>query len=103
MTEFVTKARGAGAEVLVVLIPDAVQLDDPHLQAVNRYLKSVTGKIGVAFLDVTPVLEQERDYACLYLFPHDAHNSPKRLRLIAESIAGKLEELGWIGGGQSEN
>ena len=97
LARFVAAARNRGAEVLVVLFPDAVQLEDPHLQALNRYLETVTGKIGVPFLDVTPLLEQEANPSSLYLFPHDAHNSPKGLRIIAAAIAHKLEALRWLG------
>ncbi len=97
LTRFVATARNSGAEVLVVLIPDAVQLKDPHLQAVNRYLQDMTGELGVPFLDVTPQLEREADPSSLYLFPHDAHNSPKGLRIIAAAIADKLTALRWVG------
>ncbi len=94
LREFVNTARGASVGMLVVMFPDSIQLGDAHLQAVNRYVKGVTGRIGVPFLDLTPILEQEEDHASLYLFPHDAHNSPKGLRLVAEAIADKLEALG---------
>ena len=47
---------------------------------------------------MTPLLEQEANPSSLYLFPHDAHNSPKGLRIIAAAIAHKLEALRWIGG-----
>jgi hypothetical protein len=94
LKRFVSTARDAGAEVLVVMIPDSVQLDDPHMQFVNTFVRQVTAKIGVPFVDTTPVLEAERDHASLYLFPYDAHNSPRGLGLIAKAIADRILELG---------
>ena len=87
LAQFVASARDAGSEVLVVMIPDSVQLNDEHVQGVNRFVRQAAAEIEVPFLDTTPVLEKEPDVMSLYLFPQDAHNSPKGLMLIAEAIA----------------
>jgi len=89
---FVKGATGAGATVLVVMIPDAVQLHEPAMQAVNRIVERMCASHGVPALDVTPVLESEGDPSSLYLFPIDAHNSPKGLRIIAQAIVDRLFE-----------
>jgi hypothetical protein len=93
LRQFVIAANDVGAKVLVVLIPDSVQLDDSHMQAVNRFVEQACREIGVPFVDVTPALEAEEDHRSLYLFPLDAHNSPKGLRLIAQTIANKIISL----------
>ncbi|MBW1701261.1 MAG: hypothetical protein JRJ69_00935 [Deltaproteobacteria bacterium] len=96
LKKFVQTANDAGVKVLVVFIPDSVQLGDFQMQAVNRFLKRVCGEIGVSFLDVTPFLESEDNYASLYLFPVDAHGTPKGLGLIAKSIADQIVRLGLL-------
>jgi len=90
LKQFVADCKMAGADVLIVMIPDSVQLGDLKMQAVNRFVKTVCSRIGVSFTDVTPCLESEKDYEALYLFPFDAHNSPRGLRIIAQSIADKI-------------
>ncbi len=89
---FVEMVREAGAEALVVMIPDSVQLNEPDLQEVNRFVERMCGEIRVPFVDVTPFLEPGGE--SLYLFPFDAHNNPKGLRVIATVIADKIIELG---------
>lgn len=96
LKKFVQTANDAGVKVLVVFIPDSVQLGDFRMQAVNRFLKRVCGEIGVSFLDVTPFLESEDNYSSLYLFPVDAHGTPKGLGLIAKSIADQIVRLGLL-------
>lgn len=96
LKKFVQTANDAGVKVLVVFIPDSVQLGDFRMQAVNRFLKRVCGEIGVPFLDVTPFLESEDNYSSLYLFPVDAHGTPKGLGLIAKSIADQIVRLGLL-------
>lgn len=96
LKKFVRTANDAGVKVLVVFIPDSVQLGDFRMQAVNRFLKRVCGEIGVPFLDVTPFLESEDNYSSLYLFPVDAHGTPKGLGLIAKSIADQIVRLGLL-------
>jgi len=96
LKQFVVTAKDAGARVLVIMIPDSVQLNEPDMQAVNRFVEQVCGEVGVPFIDMTPVLEAEDDHPSLYLFPIDAHNSPKGLKLIAKSIADYIMEIGFF-------
>ncbi len=96
LKQFVMTAKTGGAEVLMVFIPDSVQLNDPHMQAINRIVGQICRETGVPFSDVTPFLEAEKDHGALYLFPFDAHNSPKGLSLIAESIANQIIKLGLL-------
>lgn len=97
LQDFVTRAKHAGAEVLIVYIPDSVQLDEPQLQASNRLVANISREIGAAFVDATPALEAQDDVGDLYLFPFDAHNSPRGHNLIAQAIADKILDVGLLG------
>jgi lysophospholipase L1-like esterase len=91
--EFARAAEAAGSKVLVAMIPDSVQLNDPHMKVVNQFVSNAANEHRLPFLDLTPILEVQENLESLYLFPHDAHNSPKGLRLIAEAIAAKIIAL----------
>lgn len=93
LKKFVELANTKGVKVLVAMIPDSVQLNEPHLQTVNRFVQRVCNSIKVPFLDLTPILESEEDRSSLYLFPFDAHNSPKGLRLIGQTLADQIIRL----------
>jgi hypothetical protein len=93
LDRFVKTAEADGIHVLIALIPDSVQLNDPHMQAVNRFIAQVCSEKGIPFVDLTPFLEAEKDHLSLYLFPYDAHHSPRGLRVIARSIAKHIIEL----------
>ena len=93
LKKFVKLANAEGAKVLVATIPDSVQLNEPHLQAVNLFIQQVCKNLEVPFLDLTPILESEKDHKSLYLFPFDAHNSPKGLRLIGQALADQIIKL----------
>jgi len=90
LVRFVEKARKAGAKVLVVMIPDAVQLNNPHMQMVNQFIEEICKRIDVPFVDTTYFMESEKDYLGLYLFPFDAHNSRRGYQIIAQSIANHI-------------
>lgn len=92
LSEFVSTATGFGANVLILLIPDSIQLHEASMQSLNSFIKKAAGDLNVLFLDLTPVLEAQNDPESLYLFPDDAHNSPKGLRIIAEAVANELEK-----------
>lgn len=96
LKQFFRKANEAGSRVMIVMIPDSVQLSDFHMQTVNRFVRQVCDEIGVPFLDMTPILEAEKNHASLYLFPEDAHYAPKGLGLIAKSIADEIIRLGLL-------
>ncbi|MGR9106723.1 MAG: SGNH/GDSL hydrolase family protein [Gammaproteobacteria bacterium] len=98
LTEFVSIARRSGTEVFLLLLPDSVQLHDPSMQALNRFIANLAAESDTPFLDLTPFLESQKDPESLYLFPDDAHNSPKGMSVIAEAIAGALENISKPGG-----
>lgn len=79
--------------VLVILIPDVVQLGHPELQGMNRILKDICHRAGVAFLDMTPVFERVQDIDSLYLLPYDAHTSPRGHRIIAGQLEKRILEM----------
>ncbi|MGH8552151.1 MAG: SGNH/GDSL hydrolase family protein [Methylococcales bacterium] len=91
LAEFVSIASQNGAEVLLFLLPDSVQLHDPSMQFLNKFIAEAAGNSNISYLDLTPVLENQDNPESLYLFPDDAHNSPKGLRIIAEAISNTLE------------
>jgi lysophospholipase L1-like esterase len=89
---FMRICETANIQVLVVLIPDAAQMHEPERQEVNLFVAQTCKDIGVPFVDVTKRFEKEEDPRTLYLFPLDAHASPKGHRLIADSIFEQLQE-----------
>jgi lysophospholipase L1-like esterase len=89
---FMRICKTANIQVLVVLIPDAAQMHEPERQEVNLFVAQTCKDIGVPFVDVTKRFEKEEDPRTLYLFPLDAHTSPKGHRLIADSIFEQLQE-----------
>ncbi|MBW1785299.1 MAG: SGNH/GDSL hydrolase family protein [Deltaproteobacteria bacterium] len=80
--------------LLVVMIPDAVQLNEMHLKAVNRFVGNTCLGLGIPFIDLATFLETDQDPLSLYLFPVDAHNSPRGLRMIAETISSEIQKRG---------
>jgi hypothetical protein len=73
--------------VLAVLIPDSSQLGHPDREAANRFFAAELARVGIPFHDLTPALERDPDPRTLYLFPVDAHTTPKANGLIADEIA----------------
>jgi hypothetical protein len=94
--QFASYVHRAGAEVLVAVVPDSVQLNDPAMQGSTRFIREVCESLGVPFIDLTPFLETEPNPSSLYLFPIDAHNSPKGLKVIGEVLGERLLELGLL-------
>ena len=90
LAEFAVAVHDRDVELLVILIPDAVQLNAPHMQVVNKVVAEASAAAEVPFLDLTMILQQNNDPESLYLFPDDAHNSPLGLGLIAQGVADKL-------------
>lgn len=90
---FIRICETVNTQVIVVLIPDAAQLHEPDRQKVNLFVAQICKDIGVPFVDVIKRFEKEEDPRTLYLFPLDAHTSPKGHRLIADSIFEQIKEL----------
>jgi hypothetical protein len=76
-------AKEHGACVLVIFIPDIVQLNNPELQVVNGILKNICQRYNVGYLDMTSIFEKFKDIQKLYLLPGDAHTSPAGHGIIA--------------------
>jgi len=73
--------------VVVVFIPDASQIHEPHRQSVNRTVADEMARVGIEFIDTTPAFEAQPDARPLYLFPLDAHTSTSGHALIAATLA----------------
>ncbi len=79
-------AAAQGIALLVAYIPDASQLGEPQRQHINRFLARETRRLGIPFVDVTPRIEAYPDARELYLFPLDAHTSPRGHEMIAQAL-----------------
>jgi lysophospholipase L1-like esterase len=97
LEKFILTSRSVGTQVIALMIPDAGQLQDPDKQAINRFFGRTCHELGVPFIDVTARFETEKNPESLYLFPIDAHTSPKGHRLIAETIAQCIQEFEFFG------
>lgn len=85
-----SEMRALSKRLVVVLIPDAAQLDYAPLQTINEAARDVCADLDITFVDMTPIFESVDDHAGLYLFPMDAHTSPRGHAMIAETVAGVL-------------
>ena len=79
--------------LLTVIIPDALQVGNPDMQVINRVFQKMCLKHDIPVLDITPIFEQEMDINTLYLFPLDAHTSPKGNRIIAAAVFDALRRM----------
>ncbi|MDY7035255.1 MAG: GDSL-type esterase/lipase family protein [Thermodesulfobacteriota bacterium] len=79
-----------GARVLVILIPDVVQLNYIELQGINHILKQICDRCNVDYLDITPFFESVKDIKDLYMLPQDAHTSPAGHRIIAREMEKRI-------------
>ncbi|MBI9082651.1 MAG: hypothetical protein JEZ11_03580 [Desulfobacterales bacterium] len=82
-----------GIPLLLVVIPDSVQVADPLMQGINGIVKKICIDVDIPFLDITPRFEKEKDLNSLYLFPLDAHTSAKGNAVIAEAVVEKIAEM----------
>jgi lysophospholipase L1-like esterase len=82
-----------GAPLMVVIIPDAMQVGDPAMQKINRIVTGMLLDRDIPVLDVTPLFDREPDPHSLYLFPLDPHTSAKGNRIIARAIYDALRPM----------
>ena len=82
-----------GIPLLLVVIPDSVQVADPAMQGINGIVEQICVDLGIPFLDITPRFELEKDLNALYLFPLDAHTSAKGNAVIAKAVAETIKTL----------
>ena len=93
LKDLVQTAREHGARVLVLLIPDVIQLNHPELQSLNHILGNICRRCSADYLDVTPYFEKAKQIERLYLLPHDAHVSPKGHEIIAKEMENKIKTM----------
>jgi lysophospholipase L1-like esterase len=93
LAQFNRTAKQHGARVLVVYIPDIIQLNHPELQVMNNILKNICLRSNVSYLDMTPQFERFKDINTLYLLPYDAHTSPAGHQIIAAEMEKKIKEV----------
>ena len=82
-----------GGKVLVILIPDVMQLNHPEFKVVNSILENICKRCSVDYLDITPYFEGIKDIERLYLLPRDAHTSPEGHQIIARELANKIKAM----------
>lgn len=83
-------------KLLIVIIPDAIQLNNKKYKKINEIVIKECEQLEIPCLDIAPIFESHQNLESLYLFPVDAHTSKKGNELIAKAVVDKLFELGWI-------
>lgn len=69
------RADATQATLVLMLIPDISQLRHPEVQQINRILVDTCRRLGIPFLDMTPIFEQADDPGRFYLWPRDPHTN----------------------------
>ncbi|MDF0643550.1 MAG: SGNH/GDSL hydrolase family protein [Nitrospira sp.] len=69
------RVDAAQATLVVLLIPDISQLRHSEVQQVNHILFDTCRRLGIPFLDMTPIFEQTDDPERFYLWPKDPHTN----------------------------
>lgn len=90
---FVENAKKYGAQVLVIFIPDIVQINESELQEINQIVARICKRSNVAYLDMTPLFERAPSIQQLYLLPYDAHLSPEGHRIISEALEKEIKGI----------
>lgn len=90
LRELRDEVRAAGARLVVLAIPDSVQVGAPARRAVFARLGEVCGELGVRFVDPSPAFDAAADPAALYLLPDDAHTSVAGHTVMAAALAPAL-------------
>jgi lysophospholipase L1-like esterase len=82
--------QACGARLLVMAIPDSVQVDAPERRGVFARLGEVCAELGVPFVDPSSRFDDATDPAALYLLPDDAHTSVAGHAAMADALAPAL-------------
>jgi lysophospholipase L1-like esterase len=98
LAELARRCREAGAKLLFVYFPaySQVYLDDAATR-IAAVLGEQCDRLGIAFLDLTPVFRAHRAET-LHFAPIDFHPNADGNRLIAEAVAGKIREDQFMAG-----
>jgi lysophospholipase L1-like esterase len=99
-------SREAGARMLLLVIPDQVQVQPdtraatvaPDAYAVQERLQAFAGELGIPILDPLPALRAayEAEGEALY-YLNDRHLRANGQAIVAGELAARLVELGWLG------
>ena len=73
-------------QLVLMYIPDIAQLHYPEWQHINRILVSITEKLDIPFLDMTPIFESDPNPGEFYFWPKDAHATPRGHEKMAEAL-----------------
>jgi hypothetical protein len=95
LDDFVKELKQQDITLLLVLIPDKVQLDDPSksLSLQQKFIDYATNN-DVIILDLFPAFQQVyRQPDNLFLTPYDGHPNPKAYQVAAEAITQKIIDL----------
>jgi lysophospholipase L1-like esterase len=84
--------QASGARLVVMTIPDSVQVDAPERREVFARLGEVCAELGVPFVDPSSRFDAATDPAALYLLPDDAHTSEAGHAAMAAALAPALRE-----------
>jgi len=105
LSEIDRTTRAAGARLLLVSLPDQVQVQpdadvtglDPVEYAVQGRLAEFAAREGIAFLDLLPPLRETyaRDRQPLY-YRQDRHFLAKTHALVAQLLRDQLAARGWL-------
>jgi lysophospholipase L1-like esterase len=89
-------SRSVGADTLVLLMPDEVQLYSDRYDDINRRIAAFCRREGIALLDALPTLRASPAPRDLYL--DGVHLTEAGHRLMAGLLFGELMRRGLIGG-----
>jgi hypothetical protein len=86
-------AEKANAALVIMFIPEVSNLYHPEDKNINRVLREKTTKIGIPFVDMTPIFEQSKDLHTYYLVPKDAHTNANGHRAMARALTTLICEI----------
>jgi hypothetical protein len=75
-----------GSELVLLYIPDVAQLHHHENQYINQVLAGLTHKLGILFVDMTPIFEQASALNTYYLWPKDLHTNAQGHFEIAKAL-----------------
>ena len=79
-------AQRHGSALILMYIPDIVQVHQPELQFINKVLASIAKEMNIPFIDMTPVFELSGDPNSFYFWPKDFHTNAQGHERMAEAL-----------------
>ena len=83
------------SNLLVIYIPDVVQLNFPALKVLNRKIDLMCKNREIDFIDMTSYLENSGNINELYLLPYDAHLSYRGHYVVARVLYNYIRKMGY--------